>query len=141
MTARLIFQIGFTKNRKMSQSIKALLNDEEVSWSTDDGKYLTSNKDRVYKNTIWHMADRELAPDDVLKIEVKTYLTGVGKDEERTYTAFYYADEDSPVREHNVKGVGHKGYPLLKGRFQEVAAVYEEDKRLGEIQDFINREF
>ena len=141
MATRCIFQIGFVKNHKMSQSIEAFINDEKVNWDEDCGQYLTTHKDRVQKRMIWFMCDWEFETEDVLRILVKTYLPGIGQDEERTFETLYYVDEGSPVREHAIKGVGHKDYPLIKGRFQEIGTVSEEDKRRGKISDFINGEF
>ena len=139
--SRIIFQIGSVKTQKQSQIIKAYINDIAVSWNDDSGRFLTTHKDRVFKRTVWYMYDVDLQIEDILKLEVKTFLTGVGLDEERTFEAFYYADSEAPVRNIEMSGVGLKSYPVLKGRILEIGSVSEEDKRQAEIEDFINKDF
>jgi hypothetical protein len=139
--SRIIFQIGSARMRKQSQSIKAYINELEVSWNDNSGRFLTTHKDRVLKNTVWYMYAIDLQTEDILKLEVKTFLTGVGLDGERTFEAFYYADPEAPVRSIEMVGVGLKGYPVLKGKILEIGSVSEEDKRQAEIEDFINKDF
>jgi hypothetical protein len=136
-----VFQIGFSGNAKQKQSVKAFINDQEVSWTDNSGKFLTTHKDRVQKHTTWYAYDIDLQDKDVLKLEVKTFLTGIGIDEERTFESLYYADPEAPVREIEMTGVGFKGYPVVKGRILEISSVSEEDKRKAEIEDFLNEGF
>jgi hypothetical protein len=138
--SKVLVQIGFLKNRKKSQSVKAYLNDEEIR-ITDEGKYLTSFKDKKFKGMSWFMRICEMNDQDVLKIEVKTYLAGVGVDEDKTFEILYYADESQPVRSVEINEVGMKGYPLVKGKVLEIGAVYESDKRKAEIDEFLNEGF
>lgn len=139
--SKVLVQIGYTKNRKKSQFVKAFVNDQELSWSDDSGKFLTSNKDRVYRGMIWYMYDLDLQQDDVLKLDVKTFLNGVGKDEEKTFESLYYADEEAPVRSIEVTEVGFKGYPILKGKILEIGSVSDLDKRKAEIEEFMQEGF
>lgn len=135
-------QIGSLRNKKKTQSIRAYLNDEELSWSGDiSGTFLTTTKDRKWKGMIWHLCKIDVDPSDVLKIVVKTYLNGVGLDYENTFESLYYADEEAPVREIALREVGMKGYPILKGRVLEIGSVSEEDKRKADIEDFLNEGF
>ena len=129
--SRVLFQIGHVNTNKIRQGIRAFINDLEVKWSDPSlkGVYLTTHKDRVYKNTIWYMCEFDLEKDDTLKLEVKTYLSNVGLDGERTFEVLYYVEDNSPVRSLDIKGVGMKGYPVLKGRLLEIASISEEDKR------------
>jgi len=141
-SVKVIIQVGWLKNRKKTQSVKAYLNDEELSWSTgEDGTFLTSMKDRKFKGMIWYMCSTEAAADDVIKISVKTFLNGVGLDHENTFESLYYADEEAPVREVSLREVGMKNYPLIKGRILEIGTVSEEDKRKADIEDFLNEGF
>lgn len=139
--SRVLFQIGSCKTRKQTQIIKAFINDEEVSWNDNSGRFLTTHKDRVFKQTVWYMYDIILDPQNVLKLEVKTYLTGIGMDEEKTFEALYYVDEGAPLRTVEMNGVGLRGYPMLKGRILEIGSVSEEDKRKADIEDFMNEGF
>lgn len=139
--SRILIQIGFVKSRKISQSVKAYINDEEISWADKSGVFLTTQKDRVWKNTIWYMHEADLEKDDVLKIDVNTFITGVGPDEERTFESLYYVEDTAPVRSVNVSGIGHSGYPLIKGKVLEIGSVSEADKRKAEIEDFLNEGF
>ena len=141
-SVKVIIQVGWLKNRKKTQSIKAYLNDEELSWNTGEGgTFLTSMKDRKFKGMIWYMCSTEAAADDVIKISVKTFLNGVGLDHENTFESLYYADEEAPVREVSLREVGMKNYPLIKGRILEIGTVSEEDKRKADIEDFLNEGF
>lgn len=139
--SRVIFQIGRSKTQKKSQSIKGFINDLEVTWGDDNGTFLTSHKDRKQKNTIWYMYETLLQPQDVLKIQVQTFIDGVGKDLEYTFETLYYCEEDAPVKSVEIAKVGMKNYPLIKGRVLELATVSEDDKRKQEIEDFLNKEF
>jgi len=140
--SRIVAQIGFVKNRKMTQSVKAYLNDVELSWNDGDcGTYLSSMKDRHYRGMTWFMYDFDMKKDDILRISVKTYLTGIGMDEENTFEALYYADEEAPVRDFTVSKVGMRGYPLIKGRFLEIDSITEDEKRKADIEEFLNEGF
>ena len=139
--AKVLVQIGSTKSKKQTQIVKAFINDQEVDWHEFEGRFLTTHKDRAFKHTVWFMAQLDLQSQDVLKIEVKTFLGGVGIDEERTFEALYYADAGAPVRNIDMYGVGLKGYPVLKGPILEIGKVSEEDKRKAEIEDFLNEGF
>lgn len=139
--SRVIFQIGSCKTRKQTQIIKGFLNDEEVSWSDNSGRFISTQKDRVYRRTVWYMYEIDLQPQDVLKLEVKTYLTGVGIDTEKTFEVLYYVDESAPVKDVEMAGVGLKGYPIIKGRVLEIGSVSAEDKRKADIEDFMNEGF
>ena len=139
--SRVLFQIGSCKTRKQTQIIKAYVNDVEMSWNDNSGRFLTTHKDRVLRQTVWYMYDLDLQPKDVLKLEVRTYLGGIGVDEERTFESLYYSDDESPVRNIEMSGVGFKGYPMLKGRILEIGSVSEEDKRKADIEEFLNDGF
>lgn len=138
---RLIVQIGMVRNRKMNQSINAYLNDEKLSWTDGSGTYLSSLKDRHYRGMTWYMYEAETQKDDTVRIKVNTFLIGVGLDEVNTFESLYYVDEEAPVREFSVSGVGMKGYPLIKGRFLEIESVTEDDKRKADIEEFLNEGF
>lgn len=141
--SKVLVQIGFVKNRKKSQVIKAFINDMELSWNSPecDGMYLTSMKDKHFRGMIWYMCDMDLQDGDVLKLEVSTFLKGVGKDEEQTFESLYYADEEAPVRSIEISDVGMKNYPLVKGKILEIASITEDEKRKADIEDFLNEGF
>ena len=138
---RVLFQIGRTKNQKRSQNIRAYINEIEVGWQEGEGQFLTTHKDRVQRNTIWFMYETFLHEEDVLRLEVTTFLTGIGKDEEFTFEALYCPSGDDVVSTVEMKNVGAKGYPLVKGKVQEIASVSDDDKRKQDIDDFLNKDF
>lgn len=135
--SRVIFQIGYCNNKKLKQSVKAFINEDPTSWTDNSGKFLTNQKDRVLRGTVWYMYETDLSKDDVLRFEVKTFLAGVGLDTERSFESLYYVNEEAPVRNIECSGVGSKNYPLAKGKLLEMASVSEEDKRRSEIEDFL----
>jgi len=140
--ARVLVQIGYTKNKKQTQTVKAYVDDLELHWNDNSGKYLTSHKDRKFRNMLWYMYELDLSIESVLRLSVKTYLNGAGIDEERTFEALYQGcDEDDPIKSVDISGVGLRNYPLIKGRIQELSIVSEDDKRKSEIEDFLNEGF
>jgi len=139
---RIVLQIGYLKSmgyRKYGQSVRAFINDEECSWQDDTGKYISSKVD-ASKGLLWYLWSGEAEPEDVIRVEVKTSVVGAGPDENRTFEALYYVDAGAPVREIEVAGVGHKRYPLLKGRLRKMGSVSESDKRESEISEFMEDE-
>jgi hypothetical protein len=139
--SRVIFQIGYCNNKKLKQSIKAFVNDEAISWAANSGRFLTTQKDRVLRGTTWYMCETDLSKEDILRLEVKTFLSGIGLDEERSFEALYYVNEEAPVRNIECSGVGSKSYPIVKGRILEMASVSEDDKRKSAIEDFMKKDF
>jgi len=142
MSVKVIIQVGMVKTAKKTQSVKACVNDVELSWNTGEGgTFLTSMKDRKFKGMTWYMCSTEVEEEDVIKISVKTFLNGVGMDHENTFESLYYADAEAPVREVSLRDVGMKNYPLIKGRILEIGTVSEEDKRKADIEEFLNEGF
>lgn len=138
-----IIQIGYQRSagrRREGQLVRAWVNDDECSWRSDEGKYLTSKVDAA-KGILWYLWKGDVDPSDTIRISVMTTLVGIGPDERRTFESLYYADPDVPVREICVQGVGRKRYPLLKGRIREMGSVSEEDKRVAEIEEFLRDDF
>ena len=138
---RLIVQIGLVKNNKMTQTIKASLNDVNLSWTDGSGTFLSSQKDRHYRGMIWYLCEVETKKEDTLLLKVSTFLKGIGIDEENTFESLYYVDDEAPIREFSIPKVGMRGYPLIKGRFLEIESVSEDDKRKADIEEFLNEGF
>ncbi len=139
---RVILQIGYQKAagmRKEGQRLNAWVNDEECSWQDDCGKYITSRAQSA-KGVLWYLWASEVETDDTIRISAKTSIAGVGTDEARTFESIYYVSAEAPVREINVRGVGSRGYPLLKGRLVEMGTVSEQDKREAEIEEFLRED-
>lgn len=136
-------QIGYSKSlgrRKEGQLIRAWINDCECEIDQDCGKYITTPVDGK-RGICWFLYDTHVEKTDTIRIEVKTALTGMGKDEARTFEHLYYLDENAPVREISIKGVGHQHFPLIKGRVIEIGAVSEKDKRMSELDQFMDDGF
>jgi len=137
---RVVIQIGYQKSmgyRKYGQTVKAYINDEECSWNDDCGEYITS-KVESSKGILWYLWETDINEDDIIRIEAKTYMRNIGVDENRTFESIYYVEEEIPVREILMTGVGKRGYPLIKGRVLELGSVSEMDKRNQKLSDFLN---
>jgi hypothetical protein len=105
----------------------------------NEGKWLTSPSKGALGNS-WYLWAGEVSESDVIRIEAKTALTGLGPDERRTFNAFYTVSKDLPVREIIVPGVGMKRFPLIKGRVKEVGTVSAEDERIAAADDFLDED-
>lgn len=139
---RVVIQIGYMKTggrRKDGQRVCAWINDLECSWSDTSGQYVTSRADAA-KGILWFLWSGEVSVGDLIRIEAKTYVSGAGPDEGRTFTTFYQASEDLPVKEVILNGVGFRGIPLIKGRVIEVSSVSLRDERESVIEDFLSED-
>ena len=137
---RVVIQIGYVKTmgrRRVGQSVKAYVNDDECSWSDGEGQYVTPRSD-TQKGILWFLWEGDVDDRDSIKLEVKTFILGAGPDETRTFESIYFVDMDAPVREIVIPGVGKRGYPILKGRLIEMGAVSEQDKRESKIMEFLD---
>ena len=140
---RVVIQIGYLKSagrRREGQLIRAWVDEVECSWQDDVGRYITSRADAA-KGTLWYLWQGDVEDDGVIRVEVKTFLKGVGPDEGRTFESLYYLNAEAPVREIEVRGVGQRGYPLLKGRLVEMGTVSKQDEREADIEEFLRGEF
>lgn len=136
---RIVCQIGFKKTlggRREGQLLKAFINDEECNWADGEGQYITSIADTKQKGYLWYLWSGDVEPGDSIRIVSLTTVKG-GQDERRTFEAVYIADPETHVRSIAPSGVGAKGYPVLKGRVTELAAVSEADKREADIDSFL----
>jgi hypothetical protein len=138
---RVVLQLGFQKNKKRTQSVDFYINEEKVQRDKDKGIYLTTNKDYRLKGESWFLYETDLSQDDMITLHVKTFLTGIGPDEDLSFETIYSVDESTATKEVTVNGVGRKDYPLIKGKIVEVANVSEDDKRKQDISEFLNRGF
>jgi hypothetical protein len=139
-----IYQIGFRKsagNRKgEGQIVSVSINQVDMDIDTSCGKYLTSIVEGRRTGSIWFLRKDKVMAGDVIRMVVKTSVARVGVDEKRTFEAMFYVDEDAPVREVFYPGVGHSGYPILKGRVTELTFHSEDDKRKQDIDLFLDEE-
>ena len=136
---RVVIQIGYQKawgRRREGQKISAWINDIECTWGEENGKYITPRTDSQ-KGLCWFLWSGEVSEKDIIRIEVKTSISGIGVDEPRTFEALYYATENASVKEIVRYGVGRRGYPLIKGRILEVGSLSEADKREADLDDFL----
>lgn len=140
---RVIVQIGYLKSggrRREGQLIRAWVDEIECSWHDDAGRYLTSRAE-ASRGQLWYLWQSDVEAEGVIRIEVKTSLRGIGPDEGRTFESLYYLSPEAPVREIEVRGVGYKGYPLLKGRLVEMGTVSKQDEREADIEEFLRGDF
>jgi len=143
-----LIQIGFRKSKgfgKEGQIIKAYVNGEECTWnkfsydSENNGKWITPFSKSEYIG--WYLWEGDLITGDIIRIDIKTSLVGKGTDEDRTMEMLFEVDEGRPVKEIVIPKIGAKGYPILKGRVIELAAVSEADKREQDIDDYLEEGF
>jgi len=81
---KVVIQIGYIKSlgrRKYGQSVQAYINDDQCSFDVNIGQYITSQVE-TSKGFSWFLWKGEVSPRDIIKLEVKTFMTGVGPDEE-----------------------------------------------------------
>jgi hypothetical protein len=138
---KIALQIGFRKahgRQREGQLVRATINDIECSWSdsVNEGRWVTSPANGVLGNS-WYLYTREVFDNDIIHIEVKTAMAGLGSDERRTFDSFYTVSEDFPVREICVPNVGMRGIPLVKGRVKEMGTVTKEDERLSDVEKLL----
>lgn len=139
--SKIAVQVGYIKNKKKTQIVKAFLNEEELDWNKTEGMFLTTHKDRVYRSMIWYMCSIPVNDSDLIRFSIKTFLPGIGIDEEKTFESLYSFKEEFELESIEISGVGMKRYPLIKGRVEEVGLISEEEKRINEIDDFLNEVF
>jgi hypothetical protein len=143
---KIALQIGSRKARgrnREGQLVKATINDLECSWNDGlcEGRWVTSPANGALGNR-WYLYTREVLEGDIIHVEVKTAMAGLGADERRTFDTLYKVSQAFPVREVCVPNVGVKGIPLIKGRVKEMGSVSKEDERLSEIEALLeNTEF
>lgn len=138
---RVVIQIGFRKARgrkREGQLVKAYINDVECSWndSVNEGRWITSPASGALGNS-WYLWSCDVGETDIIRVEVKTSLAGLGADERRTFDACYNVSEKYQVKEVFVPGVGVRGIPLVKGRVKEMGSVSKEDERIADIDAFL----
>lgn len=136
---RVVIQIGYQKaygRRREGQKVSAWINDMECNWGEENGKYITPRTD-AQKGICWFLWSGEVSEKDIIRIEAKTSISGVGVDESRTFEAMYYVTETASVKEIVRFGVGKRGYPLIKGRLMEVGSISEADKREADLDEFL----
>jgi hypothetical protein len=138
---KIIVQIGSERSRKRTQIVEAFVNDEPVSWDSGEGKFITSFAEAQQRGLRWYMSKFDLEDGDQIKLVVKTFITDAGKDEDLTFENVYYVNSSVDVEEISNPKVGKRGYPLLKGRLQEVYSFSAADEREQEIEDFLNEGF
>jgi len=141
---KIIAQIGYRKisNRSRDgQLVQVWVNDIECSWATlkEGGRYITPKTESA-KGVLWYLWQGQVGNEDTIRLSVKTSIAKVGTDEKRTFDVLYAVRENVAVREIVVPGVGHRGYPLLKGRLVEIASVSEQDKRAADLEEFMEQE-
>lgn len=140
---RVILQIGYSKafgKRREGQLIHSWIDDYKCEIDKECGKYITTPVDA--KNAkCWFLYEAQVEKTNTIRIECKTSFANMGVDESRTFEMLYYVDENAPVREISLKGVGHPQFPLIKGRVIEIGSVSEKDKRMSELDQFLNKGF
>lgn len=137
---KVVAQIGFAQYAKETQRLNVWVNDDPCKWGDDAGIFLTSLVDKS-KGTIWYLWANKLSEGDLIRIESKVFVNQVGVDEKRTFEALYCVDPEAPINAIRVRGIGHKKYPILKGRVIELAQLSEQDQREEAVETFLDEGF
>ena len=136
---RILILTGFRKNVKEGQILTATINGREVDRDNMKGQYLTDMASR-YSNC-WYLGETECVDGDVIVIEAKTGIRQKGQDERRTFRMTYRVSDKAPIQTIEVPNVGVCGFPLLKGRVEEVASVSKADERRQSAESMLDGEF
>ncbi len=136
---RIIVQIGFRKNVKEGQIVAVSLNGNDVDRDAIPGQYLTDMAHR-YTNC-WYLGELECVDGDVIVIEAKTGIRQKGPDDKRTFRMSFSVNSKAAVRTVEIPNVGQWGYPLLKGRVEEVSSITKADERRQSAESMLDGEF
>jgi len=128
---KVIVQIGRTQKGFGHLAILFVkFNGKQVSWENTEGEWATSyaEKDRQ----LWFVAELRCSPKDL--IEIQSFVkTNRGVDEKNTWKRVYEVDSDVEVEEINDRALGHKSFPIIKGKVKEVMSASKHDKRMDEV--------
>ena len=133
---RVVVQIGFCRNMKEGQLVRASVNGEEVDRVL--GKYLTGLAQR-HSNS-WYLADLECVDGDIIVIEVSTGIRMKGADETRCFRKTFRVTEKHKIETITIPRVGKYGFPLIKGRVETIASVSQAQERIAEAEAFLDDE-
>jgi len=83
----------------------------------------------------WWAFRRVVVPGDIVRLETKVGVRGVGPDNEKT-TTHYFVVEPTHMVEIRIKKVGYKDYPLLKGTLKIQTQQSQQELTEKIIEDF-----
>jgi hypothetical protein len=102
-----------------------------ISWNNTPGEWATAYAEK--RRQLWYVAEIECSPKDTIEIE-SFVKTNDGIDEKMTWKRIYEVDPEEEVLEVREHGsVGHRNFPILKGRVREVMSYSKHDRRMDEI--------
>ena len=122
---RLVCLFGWKKNAKEGVLVEVYVDGHQLS-SGEDGIELVSNPAHR-RWEMWWAANLEVPEGTVITLSTKVGVRGVGRDSDRTTSHRYVVRQDYPVREVQVRKVGFRGFPLLKGPVEIVLAQSLQD--------------
>jgi hypothetical protein len=135
---RIVVQIGFRKTVKEGQLIAVTVNSQEIDRDCYPGKYLN---DLAHRHTnSWYLAELDCKEGDIIVIDVKTGIRQRGQDENRTFRTTFRVDPTMEITTYEVPNVGMWGFPLLKGRVEEISTVSKVDERRNEAEALLDDE-
>lgn len=126
-----VLTIGYRKaiRTKDGQLIRSYINNDEVP--RREGEFL---HDRTTPGMGWYIVNRDVPPESLIKVSVKTGIIGVGPDEARTFDMTFLTDPEAELVEIKSPLLGHKSHPIIKGRLKQTSYVSEADKREQKIE-------
>jgi hypothetical protein len=138
MSTKIFIQTGFCKNLKEGSKLEVFINDAKIEIEkNDEGVYLTPLAQRYTR--MWYQKPVDCATGDIIRVESKVGLRGLGPDEKRSFTGLYQVDEGASSVEIKVFGVGFgREFPLLKGSLREVSFQTLENVRINKAQSALN---
>lgn len=122
---RVVALFGWRRDAREGILVEISVN--ELALSGDrDGVELVSNPAKR-RTEMWWLATLELPEESVIALDCKVGVRGAGRDTARSMTNRYVVRSDYPVREVHVPKVGFQHFPLLKGPFEIIMEMSEQD--------------
>ena len=133
-------QIGYTRNLRGGHFVSVYLNDLKVDIKDGDGgDYLTGVAER--NRNLWYLKPLQCNNGDVIRIECKSGLRGLGPDEYKSFTAIFMVDDGAQNEEFKFPETGRsREFPLLNGKVRKISCMTVAEKRLEEAKAKLNKE-
>ena len=138
----ILVQFGYKKSPKEWQKIDAFrirgLNKIPLTWNKGksgfvEGEYITELSKRF--GNIWYIGKLELEEGESLALSIATGMKGLGPDESRSMLIL--CSRSNKQSEIKIRKVGDDRFPLVSGKFTEIARRTCLDERLDKIESLL----
>lgn len=127
-------QLGWKRNIKGGQLINIYHNNTPIDMT--QGDYLSAQSDR--NKEMWMLRPIECQDGDIIIIDCKVGLRGLGTDEHNTFTATFQVDKTIPNNTFEWHSVAYRGFPLLKGKFKQISVLTAKELKEATIKSKIS---